>query len=418
MIQPKYQNYLVVSLSVLAVGVTMAMVQYKVPTIMIAIMEQYAMTTSGGSWLMSIFTLMMAVTAIAIGELSVRMSPKRIIVFATCLIVLGSVMGAFAPNGIVLLVSRGIEGIALTAVTTCGPLVIQESVAPGRIGTSMGIWGMWGSLGSAIAAFLTPMVFAFAGLTSLWLFYCALVVIATVIMCICVRDPFKKASSKALEDAVNASEGAAGVAQSDVTPDEASVPRTEAKPSYRELLTKDVLLFFCGFVAFNICLLAVLSLVPSILQMRGMDVSLSGFVSTLPMIISVASSPFFGMLSDKTGKTKWLLVFCLLFLGPCTFVLYNFEGAVMWAGAVVMGVIGMGTTGLMITAFMKVISRPELATIGMGVLICVQGIGQFLGTFLVQGLLGPSFENTLLAGSVVMVIGLVGTLCTALCKMR
>lgn len=418
MIQPKYQNYLVVSLSVLAVGLTMAMVQYKVPTIMIAIMEQYAMTASGGSWLMSIFTLMMAVTAIAIGELSVRMSPKRIIVFATCLIVLGSVMGAFAPNGIVLLVSRGIEGIALTAVTTCGPLVIQESVAPGRIGTSMGIWGMWGSLGSAIAAFLTPMVFAFAGLTSLWLFYCALVVIATVIMCICVRDPFKKASPVALEDAVNASEGAAGVAQSDVTPDEASVPRTEAKPSYRELLTKDVLLFFCGFIAFNICLLAVLSLVPSILQMRGMDVSLSGFVSTLPMIISVASSPFFGMLSDKTGKTKWLLVFCLLFLGPCTFVLYNFEGAVMWAGAVVMGVIGMGTTGLMITAFMKVISRPELATIGMGVLICVQGIGQFLGTFLVQGLLGPSFENTLLAGSVVMVIGLVGTLCTALCKMR
>lgn len=418
MIQPKYQNYLVVSLSVLAVGVTMAMVQYKVPTIMIAIMEQYAMSASGGSWLMSIFTLMMAVTAIVIGELSVRMSPKRIIVFATCLIVLGSVMGAFAPNGIVLLVSRGIEGIALTAVTTCGPLVIQESVAPGRIGTSMGIWGMWGSLGSAIAAFLTPLVFAFAGLTSLWLFYCALVVIATVIMCICVRDPFKKGSPVAPEDAVNASEGASGVAQSGVAPSNAAASHIGAKPSYRELLTKDVLLFFCGFIAFNICLLAVLSLVPSILQMRGMDVSLSGFVSTLPMIISVASSPFFGMLSDKTGKTKWLLVFCLFFLGPCTFVLYNFEGAVMWVGAVVMGVIGMGTTGLMITAFMKVISRPELATIGMGVLICVQGIGQFLGTFLVQGLLGPSFENTLLAGSVVMIIGLVGTLCTALCKMR
>ncbi len=48
-IQPKYQNHLVVSLSVLAVGVTMAMVQYKVPTIMIAIMEQYAMSASGGS---------------------------------------------------------------------------------------------------------------------------------------------------------------------------------------------------------------------------------------------------------------------------------------------------------------------------------------------------------------------------------
>lgn len=82
----------------------------------------------------------------------------------------------------------------------------------------MGIWGMWGSLGSAIAAFLTPMVFAFAGLTSLWLFYCALVVIATVIMCICVRDPFKNASSAALEDAVATPGEVAGLASGGRSP--------------------------------------------------------------------------------------------------------------------------------------------------------------------------------------------------------
>lgn len=344
MIQPKYQNYLVVSLSVLAVGVTMAMVQYKVPTIMIAIMEQYAMTASGGSWLMSIFTLMMAVTAIAIGELSVRMSPKRIIVFATCLIVLGSVMGAFAPNGVVLLVSarhRGHSAHGGDHLWPTGHTGKCRTRAYRHLHGYLGHVGIFGLRHRRVS-------------DAIGLRVCGAHLALALLLCagrdrdrhhVHLRErSLQEGFAVALEDAVNAFEGAAGVAQSDVTPDEASVPRTEAKPSYRELLTKDVLLFFCGFVAFNICLLAVLSLVPSILQMRGMDVSLSGFVSTLPMIISVASSPFFGMLSDKTGKTKWLLVFCLLFLGPCTFVLYNFEGAVMWAGAVVMGVIGMGTT--------------------------------------------------------------------------
>ena len=54
----------------------------------------------------------------------------------------------------------------------------------------------------------------------------------------------------------------------------------------------------------------------------------------------------------------------------------------------------------------------------MGLMVTVQGVGQFLGTFLVQMLLGPSLDHWFLAGGVLMGLGLAGTILLALCRMR
>lgn len=302
---------------------------------------------------------------------------------------MGSVIGAFSQGTSVLLASRAIEGIAITAITVCGPILIEGSVDPCDAGTAMGIWGTWGPLGSTVAALATPTLFALWGMSVLWLVYAAIVVVAAILMLVIVKKP---------NSAADQQDGGAA--------------------RFGRLFTRDMLLYFVGFIAFNVCLLAVLSYVPTILQNRGMDATTSGFVSTLPMILSLVSSPFFGRVSDKTGKTKRLLVLTVAFLGPCAFVLYVSSGAVMWGAAVVMGLVGMGSTGLMILGLMKVLPDPSLKTIGMGALITVQGIGQFLGTFLVQLLLGPAFDNVYIAGAGVLAIGIVGTVCLAACRFR
>ena len=49
----------------------------------------------------------------------------------------------------------------------------------------------------------------------------------------------------------------------------------------------------------------------------------------------------------------------------------------------------------------------------MGLMVTVQGVGQFLGTFLVQMLLGPSLDHWFLAGGVLMGLGLAGTILLA-----
>lgn len=49
-------------------------------------------------------------------------------------------------------------------------------------------------------------------------------------------------------------------------------------------------------------MLAILAFVPTILQMQGFDPTLSGIISTAPMLLSIISSPLFGVISDKIGQ--------------------------------------------------------------------------------------------------------------------
>lgn len=395
---PVRQNHVFVGIVLLAAGISVALIQYKVPTIMTALMGLYGLDAQGASWLMSIFTLMGIFCAIPAGALAQRFGAKRMMIVASGIAVAGSVMGLFASSGALLIASRAVEGVALTVLTTCGPLVVERCVRPERIGSAMGIWGIWGCLGSTIAAVLTPTVFALTGFAGLWSAYALVAVAAAAVVAVAIKVP--------------AAPGAP------IAPAAPAAPAPAARPRYRELCTKNIALFFVGFAIFNICLLAILTFVPTILQMQGFDPTLSGFISTAPMLLSIVASPLFGALSDKTGRRKPLLIASMLVMGPCTFVLYTNTGALLWVAVALMGLVGMGGVGLFLSGYLAILPRPELASIAMGVLVLVQATGQFLGTFLVQALLGPALENWVFAGGVIMALGLAGTAALALCRMK
>lgn len=71
-----------------------------------------------------------------------------------------------------------------------------------------------------------------------------------------------------------------------------------------------------------------------------------------------------------------------------------------------------------VAAYPTVLGKPELMSVGMGVLLLVQSLGQFLGTFISSALLGPLLDQWVLCGTVACVLALVGTLCVAVCKFR
>lgn len=395
--EKKRQNPILVGLVLLFAGAAAALIQYKVPTIMTAVMDLFSMDADLGSWLMSIFTLTSIFVAVPSGILAQRFGAKRVMVAALILIATGSLFGAFAQTSALILVSRAVEGAALTVITTCGPVVVQRCVSPQRIGAVMGVWGIWGCVGSTVAAVLTPTVFEMVGFRGVWVAYAVAAVVAALMLVVAVRVP--RATN---EDVV-----AAG-------PD---VPTGEGS-RWCDAVTFDVALFFIGFATFNICLLAVLAYVPTILQMQGFDPMLSGFISTIPMLLSIASSPLFGVLSDKMGRCKPLLLAASLAMGPCTFLFYTTTGALLWVAAVTMGIVGMGGVGLFLAGYMKIMPHPERASIAMGLMILVQGLGQFLGTFLVQRMLGPDMTNWMGAGLVLMLFGMLGAAAIALCKME
>lgn len=293
----------------------------------------------------------------------------------------------------VLIVSRAIEGVAFIFVTICGPLAVQKYVAPDKIGSATGIWALWVCLGSVVGGVLTPTLYASTGFVGVWVIYAAAAVVFAIVVAVIVKAP-----GKALE--------------------EAAEPAAGGKVGYGEFVKPNILLFFAAFLVFNMTLMAVLSFGPTFLQQQGVDPTLSGFVSTLPMLLAVISSPLFGALSDKLGRCKPLYLAAMLVMGPCTLILLTQTGPLMWVGAIVMGLVGLGGPVMCLTSYINVLGRPELMSIGMGVLMLIQSLGQFLGTWLVPLLLGPDVSAWMFTGIVMCVIGFAGTAALALCKFK
>lgn len=389
----KYGNWALIAVVMLLFGTAIATIQFKVPVVMGDIMANMGMDASSASWLMSIFTFVGIILALPTGALAKRFGPKTMLLAAAAIIAVGSLLGAFAGNGMVLIVSRAIEGVAFIFVTICGPLAVQKYVSPDKIGSATGIWALWVCLGSVVGGVLTPTLYASTGFAGVWVIYAAAAVVFAIVVAVIVKNP-----GEALEGAADAP--------------------TEGKVGYGELVKPNILLFFAAFLVFSMTLMAVLSFGPTFLQQQGVDPTLSGFVSTLPMLLAVISSPLFGALSDKLGRCKPLYLAAMLVMGPCTLLLLTQTGPLMWVGAIVMGLVGLGGPVMCLTSYINVLGRPELMSIGMGVLMLVQSLGQFLGTWLVPLLLGPDVSSWMLTGIVMCVIGFAGTAALALCKFR
>jgi MFS family permease len=436
------------------VGMAVTMVQYKIPSILPEIMQHFAMNATEASWLMSIFTLIGIFVSLPASGLARRLGPKKPMLIAALFVVTGSIIGLLAQASWVLILSRAIEGIALVIVTTTGPILIQRSVRPDRIGTAMGIWGLWGSLGSTAAGVITPTLLEQLGFTGVWLIYAAFMLLAAVILMVVVHLPatvtpkdkplhlttshkndfHTQTPPPSMDNHLpihNQDDDLEGFSPTTPSSLPSSTPAPLPSPSqasalaftpqrlhYRALITPNTLLFFVGFMAVQICLLAVLSFVPTRLFDQGFNATLAGFISTLPMLLAIISTPLFGVISDAIGRYKPLLVISLLTMGPCTFILYNNTGLLMWVAVCAMGLISMGVFGVLIAAVIKLLPGPEYVPMGMGVMLMMQSLGQFLGTALVQLLLGPQLTNWFFAGIVIMIISFIGTLAFIFVKIK
>ena len=103
---------------------------------------------------------------------------------------------------------------------------------------------------------------------------------------------------------------------------------------------------------------------------------------------------------------------------PAVVLMFSSNLALVYAGAIVLAVIGSGTPAMVLSTLGEVVEKPELEGVGMGMLIEFQNLGMFLGTLIfipIVDMLGGSF----LMGAVAMVpIGIVGLVCVILTKLK
>lgn len=389
----KYSSAFAIGLVLFLVATAVTMTQYKIPTIMGDIMTSFGIDAGTASWLMSIFTFVGIIVAVPTGFLVKKFGPKKLILAAVVINVVAALVGAFTTSVEVLLVTRAFEGVSLVFVIASSPLVIQACVDPSKNGTATGIYMLGGMLGATFAGILTPTLYYSVGYVGLWVGYAILTAIGGVVFALYVKLPEMPAA-----------------------PD-GDAPQTSSS-DWKVFFKPNTWLFFIPFAVFQMVLLTILSYAPTALQQQGMSPTLSGVVSTLPMLLAVISSVAFGAISDRMGRCKPLCIIGMAVLGPCCLVMLNFYGPIMWVALVVMGLLAMGTPTVFIAAYPTVLGKPELMSIGMGVLLLVQSLGQFLGTAVSSALLGPSIDQWMLCGSVTCALALIGTVCIAICKFR
>ena len=418
-------NYLVFSFILLFVGVAITIVQYKVPPILEPIMAQFQIGLDTGSWLMSIFTAVGIVLSLPTGALTKKLGPKTVLLLGCAIIVAGSVVGAFAGSAWLLIVSRGIEGVAFVFITVAGPLAVEKYVAPEHQGTANGIWALWICFGSVIGSTATPMVFQALGLTGTWLLYAGVVVVAAIVLGVAVRvpkgpdaeSPVTAAESKAMEGSV-----APGLEhEAAESPDLIAASEAQPKPTlsdYLKFARPQALLYFFAYLVFNIEILAILSYTPTMPQGQGMDASLSGFAASLPGLLAAISSPVFGKIIDRTGRTKPFYVAALAVSAPATLLMLTQAGPLLWAGACVIGFIGYSIPVCTLTSLPQIAGRPELLPTAMGVLMLVQCLGEFLCSLVTPMLLGPVGNDWLFCGIVICVVGLLGAVALLFVKFK
>lgn len=386
-----------VGLVLFAVAASITMTQYKIPTIMTDIIAMFDSDAATISWLMSVFTFVGIVIAIPTGVLLRRIGPRNVILLAVVVNVLAAVVGALVDSIGALLVTRALEGVSLVFVVASSPMVIQRCVDPGKIGLSTGIYMLGGMLGATFAGVMTPTLYYGFGYAGLWNGYALLVALCGFGFAVYIKSHHVEVRQ--------------GERASDVI-------RTSHRGDYGVFLKSNTLKFLIPFAIFQMALLTILSYSPTALQQRGLSPAISGFVSTLPMLLAVVSSVAFGVISDRTGRCKFLCVIGLATLGPCCFLMLNSSGLTMWFSLIAMGLFSMGAPTVFVAAYPKILGKPEMMSVGMGVLLLVQSCGQFLGTAIPSVLLGPSLDQWLLCGAVIMALCVAGSGSIALCRFK
>lgn len=401
--QREHQNWLIVSLCFFLVAFCITLMMYKIPTIMIQLMELLSVSAATAAWFMSVFTFTGIFLAIPIGFLIKGIGVRKIVIVSGFLAAFASIAGSFAPEvGFacvpLLIVTRGLEGLSFVGIIASIPILIQMCIIPSRVGTSTGIFMLGGMLGAMGGGVITPTVFAASGFAGLWIAYAAFMALSTIVFMVYVRFPRQE--------------------QEGAFPESKAATRSSSVSIYGVFFKPNTLLFFLGFAAFQILLLSVLTYAPTALQQRGMSPAMSGFVSTLPQLISIVTAIAFGAIADAIHRTKPLVIIGMIAMAICAPAALVTDTPVLWAILVAMGLLAMGVPTVVMAAYPKLLADPSKLTVGMGVMMLVQSLGQFLGSLIPSIVLGPDLSNWTVCSIVLFLLGLAATACFVASKFK
>lgn len=326
----------------------------KVPPLMKALMDHYSVTMTSAGWLMSIFAIIGVILALPSGFLLGKLGARGTGLVALGCLAGGSALGVLTDSFSLLLFSRVLEGIGMCFMTILAPAVISAWFPPEKRGLAMGIWAVWVPAGTIAIFILAPRIAAGFHWKQVW-WLCAIYSgVLFVLYLFFFRTPPNYDDEK---------------------PAEANSGLDAMKVTMKK---RDPWLLALSFACYNFVLIALSTYMPTYLNLqRGFTPETAGLLVSGMMGLSVITVILGGVVSDKLGTRKKLIVFPFLVVAGimCFFYLPGYGIiATMWS----IGIVG-GLAMTPIFASATEIVPPHEAGTSLAILTLGQNAGMCLG---------------------------------------
>jgi len=133
-----------------------------------AISEEFSMSAVGMSWVAMAFLLSSAIFLVPLGKLADIKGRKKIFLIGNIIIAASSIFCALSPQGAMLIIFRGIQGIGSAMVFGTGIAIITSVYPPGERGKAIGITVTSVYVGLSVAPFLGGILTQYLGWRSIF----------------------------------------------------------------------------------------------------------------------------------------------------------------------------------------------------------------------------------------------------------
>lgn len=375
-------------------AMTFAATQYTIPTILTPLTVEYGISYTTASWFITAFSLASVVVALPAGPVAVRIGVKRALLLSAIISLCGAGLGILIHHPAALIAARALEGVGFGLVCAGGPILIEKIVPHERQSTANGIWSSWIPLGCTIGEIFSPTIYDSLGSIGLWFVFAALMLGFTIAFLVFVKVP---------------------------APERSAFSESEQKktaPLLSGIFSLKFLLFLFGFLTFNILNFCLVSYAPSYMQGIGLDASLSGLIASVPMILSIATQPIGGVLIDRFGHKKQIMVVALIVNAIATPLMFISTGAGLWASSLAIGLIGSLTFVSSLSAVSDVIGDRRFYALGVSSYMFIECSGEFIGGLVPPLLLGPASSDWIQLAGGLLVLGSMGVVATIACRFQ
>jgi cyanate permease len=166
---------------VVLVGVSCALHVGKLPVAIPVLRDALGMSLVQAGFLLSLVQLAGMTLGLLVGLLADRLGPRRVMLGGLGLLAMGSALGALSPDAPTLLATRVLEGMGFLLAVLPAPGLLRQRVEHGpTLSRSLGWWGAYMPLGTALALLLGVPLLGAVGWRGAWWFLALLSIAAAV----------------------------------------------------------------------------------------------------------------------------------------------------------------------------------------------------------------------------------------------